>query len=168
MHFLMIAALAVQSTLPLKPSPADYGALWRYQGTWQIVSKNRAAAKPETLVNQCAVLGHFFACGQNVNGTPGGLVVFIPSGKPDHFYTQTIMPEGRATGRDDLEISGEQWIYTSRRDEGGKTTYFRTTNSFSGKNRIHFEQSQSSNGTQWDVQSSGDEVRVGAASPNSR
>ncbi len=162
----MILALAAQAGYAAQPPASEYSALWRYQGTWRVTSK--AGAKPDVLINQCSVLGQFFACGQNVNGQPGGLVVFIPNGKPGHFYTQTIMPEGRATGRDDLQISGDQWIYSSRRDEGGKTTFYRTTNTFSGRNRIHYEQAQSTDGSQWTVQSSGDEVRVGAASANAR
>jgi hypothetical protein len=172
MCLLMILAIAAQAAHlahSALPAASDYSALWRYQGTWQVTPKNHpAGAKPDILINQCSVLGQFFACGQNVNGQPGGLVVFIPNGKPGHFYTQTIMPEGRATGRDDLQISGDQWIYSSRRDEGGKTTFYRTTNTFSGRNRIHYEQAQSTDGSQWTLQSSGDEVRMGAASPNAR
>jgi hypothetical protein len=141
------------------PSSDAYTPLWAYQGTWQVSSKN--SSKPDTLVNQCAVLGKFFACGQTVNGQPGGLVVFIPDTKPGHYFTQTIMPEGRATGRDELQISGNQWTYSSRRDQAGKTTFYRTVNTFTDKNHIHFEQAQSTNGTDWQVQNSGDEVRDG-------
>jgi hypothetical protein len=169
MRFLLILALASQFSFSAPAPSSEYSALWLYQGTWQVTPKSHAAgAKPDVLINQCAVLGKFFACGQNVNGQPGGLVVFIPAAKPGHFYTQTIMPEGRATGRDDLEISGDKWTYSSRRDEGGKTTFYRTTNTFTGKNHIHFEQAQSTDGNQWTVQNSGDEVRVGAASANVR
>ncbi|MDQ2949761.1 MAG: hypothetical protein M3Y27_28115 [Acidobacteriota bacterium] len=169
MRFLMILALATQSGHPAQPPASDYASLWRYQGTWQVTPKSHpAGAKPDVLINQCSILGQFFACGQNVNGQPDGLVVFIPNGKPGHFYTQTIMPEGRATGRDDLEISGNSWTYSSRRDEGGKTTFYRTTNKFADKNHIHFEQAESTDGTQWSVKNSGDEVRVGAASVNAR
>jgi len=167
MHFLMILALAMQAGKALPDS--DYATLWRYQGAWQVTTQNRpAGSKPDILVNQCAVLGRFFACGQNVNGQAGGLVVFIPSGKPGHLYTQTIMPQGRATGRDDLEISGDQWSYTSRRDELGKTTFYKTTNTFKDKNHIHFEQAISTDGKQWTIQNSGDEVRVGLASAKAR
>ena len=60
-------------------------------------------AKPEQLVNRCALLGKYFACQQSVNGSERGLVIFIPAEKPGRYYTQTITPEGRATGRTDLE-----------------------------------------------------------------
>ncbi len=155
------SAPAAPGTASKTPDP--YTALRVYDGTWQVTRKG--AAKADTLVNHCAVLGTFFACGQGVNGAPGGLVVFIPvNGQPGHYYTQTIMPEGRATGRDDLRIDGNQWTYSSRRDENGKTTYFRTVNTFSDKNHIHFEQAQSENNKDWSVQGSGDEVRSSAAS----
>jgi hypothetical protein len=89
--------------------------------------------------------------------------VFLPAGKPEHFYTQSIMPDGRATGRNDLQISGDVWTYTSRRDEGGKTTFYRTLNTFSGKSRIHFESDHSDNGKDWTVDASGDELHVATA-----
>ncbi|MBV9084567.1 MAG: hypothetical protein JOZ62_17980 [Acidobacteriaceae bacterium] len=166
MRLLAIVALALAGQQPnsIKTSGSMYAPLWLYNGTWQVTRKPQpTGAKPETLSNECALVGRFFACQQTVNGKSGGLLVFIPTDKPGHFYTQTIMPEGRATGRDDLQISGDTWTYSSRRDEGGRTTFFRTTNTFTGKNHIHFEQAQSTNGTDWVIQNSGDEVRVGAA-----
>lgn len=157
MHVLLVALLAFA---PPSAKPADpYAALRLYDGAWQVTRKE--ASKPDILINHCAVLGQYYACGQNVGGVPGGLVVFIPvKDQPGHYYTQTIMPEGRATGRDDLRVEGNQWTYTSRRDEMGTTTYYRTINTFLDKNHIHFEQAQSNNNKDWTVQHSGDEVRT--------
>ncbi len=141
-----------------------YAPLWLYQGTWRVTPKNLApGAKPDELKNQCALVGRYFVCQQTVNGTPGALLIFIPTQKAGHYYTQNIMPEGRASGRADLEISGDRWIYSSTWDEGGKTTYYRTTNILTGKDRIHFEQAESSNGNDWTVKNSGDEVRISSA-----
>jgi len=166
MRFLALLALA--SFAPAAAPPDPYAPLWLYQGTWRVTNKSNAA-KPDTLVNQCAQLSKFFACGQIVNGQPAALVVFIPdTRKPGHYLTQNIMPEGRATGISELEISGDQWTYSNRRDQDGKTTFYRTTNTFSGKNRIHFEQAQSSNRTDWQVQNSGDEERIGPAARGAR
>ncbi len=164
MYFLtlLLLAFAPQAVHAAKAPDAAYSALRNYEGTWQVSRKDTPpGAKPDTLVNQCALLGKFFACAQTINGAPGGLVIYIPSGKPGHFWTQTVMPEGRATGRDELEISGDQWTYMSRRDQDGKTTFYRTTNTFKDKNHIHFEQAQSNNGSDWKVNGSGDEVRTG-------
>jgi hypothetical protein len=72
------------------------------------------------------------------------------------------MPDGRATGLSDLELNGDQWTYTNRRDEYGKTTFFRTINTFTGKDRIHFEHAHSAEGKQWTTDGSGDEVRTNA------
>jgi hypothetical protein len=105
-------------------------------------------------------MGIYFVCEQTVNDKPAALQVFIPTGSPGHFYTQSILPEGRATGLDGLEISGNRWIFTSRRREGGTTTYFRNTNVFTDKNHIHFESAQSPDGKRWTVHESGDEVRL--------
>lgn len=138
------------------PSP-----LWLYQGSWQVTQPNSGpAAKPYRLTNDCAQLGLYFACQQSVNGKPVRLLVVIATEIPGHFHTQTILPEGRATGLDELEISGNQWVFTSSRREGGKATYYRTTNTFSGKTKIHFEQAESADGKQWTIKNSGDEAKL--------
>ena len=112
-------------------------------------------------MNRCALVGRYFTCQQTINGKQGNLLVFVAAEKPGHFYTQNITPEGRATGRADLEISGDHWTYTSTWDQGGKTTYYRTTNVFTGKSKIHFEQEESSDGKDYKVTGSGDEVKGG-------
>ena len=160
MHLWLIAVVAL-IVQPEKSSDA-YAALRLYEGAWQVSRKDLPkGGKPEVLVNSCGVLGQYFACAQNVNGAPGGLVVFIPAGgQPGHFYTQTILPEGRATGRDELQIVGSQWTYTSRRDQDGQTTFFRNTNTFTDKNHIHFESAESKDGKTWSVKGAGDETRM--------
>ena len=155
--------LALSGSLPSKAANAASPDLTIYQGSWQVTRKDMpGGSKPDTLTNQCATLGQFFTCAQSVNGKPGGLLVFLPAGGNGHYYTQTIMPEGRATGRDELQISGNVWTYSSRRDQGGKTTFYRTTNTYSNRNHIHYEQAHSTDGSQWTVDSSGDEVRTGS------
>jgi hypothetical protein len=165
MRFAIFAVLAVTvfAAPPAKTADPTFAPLWLYDGTWQVSRKDQpAAAKPDTLANQCALLGKYFTCSQVVNGVQQGLVVFLPASGPGRFYTQSIMPDGRATGRNDLQISGDIWTYTSRRDEGGKTTFYRTLNTFSGKTKIHFESSHSENNKDWTIDASGDEVRVGS------
>jgi hypothetical protein len=157
LNLLMLLAPA------LLAAPADpaYAPLWPYQGTWEVTRAGAAAGeKSYELVIQCALVGKYFACQQTVNGKTGGLLVIIPTGQPGRYNTQTIMPEGRATGRDDLEISGTQWIFRSRRQEGGKTTQYRTINNFVGKDHIRFEQAQSTDGKEWTVTNSGEERRM--------
>jgi hypothetical protein len=156
---LLLSVGSVAFAAPKALEPGPFSSLPLYQGTWQ-VSRNGSGAKPDTLVNQCAALGSYYTCAQNVNGQSMGLLVFIPKGVANHFFTQVIKPDGRATGRDELEIEGDVWTYRSRRDENGKTTYFRTTNTFSGKNKIHFESAHSSNGNDWTTDMSGDDVRA--------
>ena len=169
MHILalIVLALATQTGRNAKAADASYAPLWLYQGTWQVTRKSAGSgAKPEQLVNRCALLGKYFACQQTVNGSEGGLVIFIPAGKPGHYFTQTITPDGRATGKADLEISGDRWIYSSRwPQQSGNITYYRTTNIFTGKNHIHFEQAESPDGREWTQKDSGDEVRAGSPAP---
>ncbi len=136
-----------------------YTPLWLYQGTWKAQSKSETA--PKTIANQCARMGQFFGCQQTVDGKPGALILFLPrDGAPGHYYTQAVNMEGRALGRGDLLIEGSRWTYSSQSVEDGKTTYYRTTNEFTGKNRIHFEVSDSSDGEHWRVTMSGDEQRT--------
>ncbi len=117
-------------------------------------------AKPDELVNQCVLVGKFFACQQTVNGETGSLLVFVPANTAGHYYTQTVMLTGRAGGRGDLEIEGYHWTYNSTWDQGGTTTYYKTVNTFTGRDRIHFEQLESKNNKDWKIANSGDEVRV--------
>jgi hypothetical protein len=88
-------------------------------------------------------------------------LIIIPTGEPGRYYMQTVLPEGRATGKSDLEIAGDRWVFSNRwQEQPGKTVYYRTTNVFTGKNRIHFEQAESPDGKQWVVKASGEEVRA--------
>lgn len=153
---LLLAAIGVQAAAP-QPS-STFAPLRAYDGTWRVTV---ASQQPNTLVNQCSALGSFFACAQTVNGASSGLLVFAASGAPGHFVTQTIRPDGRATGTEQLEVNGDVWTFTSRRDAYGKTTFYRTVNTFSGRNRIHFESAHSGDQKDWTVDRSGDEVKIG-------
>ncbi len=95
-----------------------------------------------------------------MNGTPGSLLIFIAvPDKPGHYYTQNIRPEGRASSRGDLEIQGDHWIFRNTWDQGGSTVYYRTTNIFTGRNKIQFEQAESTDNNNWTVKNSGEETR---------
>jgi hypothetical protein len=135
-----------------------YTPLWLYNGTWQVTRKD--SSKPDELVNQCALVGIYFACQQTVNGTPSELLIFLPAKTPGKYFTQSVNPEGRAGGRGDLEIAGNKWVFSSTWDAGGRTVYYRTTNVFTGKDHIHFEQAESGNNRDWTVKMTGDEARI--------
>lgn len=161
MHLLMLFSVALRAAAA---DPA-FAPLRAYEGSWRVTpASSNAGGKPYQLTVECALLGQYFTCQQTTEGRAGGLLVIIPAGQPGRYNTQTVMPDGRATGRDELEISGNQWTFRSRRQEGKKTTQYRTVYSFSGKDRIHFEQAQSADGKQWTVTNSGDQVRTAKAS----
>ena len=135
-----------------------YAPLWNYNGTWKVTITGKP---PDTLVNHCARTGLFFACEQVVNGAPGALVVFIPQDADGHYRTNPILKDGKAIGPGELEIKGNRWTYLGKSEENGKTTWYRTTNEFSDDSHIHFEQAQSTDDkTTWQVQRSGDEIRL--------
>ena len=160
MRLILLFALAIVCG-EVHAADTTFASLMLYQGTWRVTRSNAATgAKPDELVNHCAAFGHYFACQQTINGQTGNLIVFVATSKPGHFYTQNVTPEGRATGRADLDIQGDHWTYSSTWDEGGKTTYYRTTNLFTGKDKIHFEQFESSDGKDYKTTGSGDEMRV--------
>jgi hypothetical protein len=155
--------LTLQSHAQDSPPDSEYAPLRLYQGAWEITPKSAAAgAKPDHLQNQCDRIGKYFACQQTVNGKVSALVIFIPAGKSGHYFTQAVMAEGGAGGRGELEIAGDDWTYLGKDEENGKTTYYRTTNHFTGKDHIHFEQAESSDGKNWTVKGSGDETRGGS------
>jgi hypothetical protein len=139
-----------------------YAPLRLYDGNWRITRSNApAGSKPDELNNQCSAIGKYFVCQQTVNGAVTELLIFVPTAKPGHFFTQSVNTQGRALGKGDLEISGNRWVFSSSWDQGGKTTFYQTINTFSGRDHIHFEQQESGNRTDWKTTSSGDDVRVG-------
>jgi hypothetical protein len=160
---LLTLVLLVPLKMGAAPPPAD-SPLSLYAGSWTVTRKNAGAgSKPEELRNQCTFVGKYFACEQSVDGNVTGLLLITPANQPDHFNTQTVLPDGRATGKGELVISGNKWVFSSIWNSGGKTMRYRTTNTFSDKNHIHFEQEESSDGTHWQVTGSGDDVRLAGA-----
>ena len=149
----IVAFPAAAQTLP----DSVYTPLWNYNGTWKVTIQGKST---DTLINHCARTGLFFACEQNVNGSPGALVVFIPIDADGHYRTNPITKDGSAIGPGDLEIKGDHWTYLGKSEQDGKTTWYRTTNDFSDDSHIHFEQSQSTDKIHWEVQRTGDEVRT--------
>lgn len=135
-----------------------YAPLALYNGGWKV--QKTGAATPDHLMNHCARLGAYYSCEQEVNGKESALVVFVPADAPGKYHTQAILPSGFATGRGDLEIHGDHWVYIGKDVENAKTTWYRTTNEFKGKDHIHFEQAQSEDGSHWKMTGSGDEERV--------
>lgn len=160
--FRMAAVCLAASLFSATAIAADdvYTPLWLYQGDWRLVPGDlTAGAKPDQLINECKLTGVYFACQQRVNGKIAALIVFVPQEESGHYRTQAVMPDGSAAGRGDLVIAGDHWTYSSKDEENGKTTYFRTTNLFTGKDKIHFETAESSDGEHWMVKHSGDEFR---------
>lgn len=157
------ASLLIQNAATAAAPPPDQ-VLSAYAGTWTVTRNNAAGgAKPEELRNQCGSIGKYFACEQSVNGSVTGLLIIIPANQNGHFNTQNVTPDGRATGKGELAVSGNTWVFSSIWNSGGKTMRYRTTNVFSDKNHIHFVQEESSDGTHWQTTASGDDVRVTGA-----
>jgi hypothetical protein len=161
LRLLSLLLFSFASALPAANADDAYTPLWLYNGTWEVT--RTGAAKPEKLVNACALVGKYFVCQQTVNGAQGNLVIFVPTNTPGKYAMQNFTPEGRATGRTQLEINGDHWVYNNTWDQGGKTIYYKTTNVFSGKTRIHFEQLESTDNQEWKTTGGGDEVRTGPA-----
>ncbi len=158
---IVLAVLLAQA--PANP-PDPYAPLRLYDGGWTISMHNPSGkTTTDALVNECHLFGHYYACQQTVNGKVGALVVFVPTGAPGQYYTQNVLPAGQATGRGDLTIEGAHWTYMGHDDENGKTTWYRTTNEFTGNDRIHFESATSTDDKTWTVTMSGDEVRGNSA-----
>lgn len=154
---LIICALC--ATQVCGAADAVYGPLWLYNGTWRVRKKDQP--KPDELVNTCAQVGKYFTCQQVVNGQLSALLVFLPAKETGAYYTQSIMPDGRAGGRGDLIVQGNTWTFKTYWDQGsGHSTFYQTINTFSGKDRIHFEQQESANHRDWKTTNSGDEIRI--------
>jgi len=159
LRLALFTSLGLSSPISFAQADSAYAPLWLYKGSWEVKA---VGAKADKLSNECHLIGKYFGCQQTVNGKLSALIIFIPADKPGHYYTQAVLPEGWAVGRGELEIDGDHWTYRSKTTEKDKTTYYRTTNLFSGKDNIHFEISESPDGEHWTITKSGDEVRTGS------
>ena len=155
MHPRLLPFLLALPVLCADPTPV----LKKYGGTWQITRKS-APGKKEQLRNDCALAGTFYACQQSSNGTVSSLLVFTPTPQPNYFNTQNVLPDGRATGKGDLTIDGNKWVFTSTWNGGATVTRYRTTDTFVTLNQIHFDQEESTDGTHWQLKDSGEQVRA--------
>jgi hypothetical protein len=158
--FLLFAASAY--------AQSSVTSLTAYSGNWRVVRKGvDPSAKPERLQNNCATIGTYYACQQTINGTIGGVLIFIPSGGSGHFITQNVAPSGRATGTGELNIeagAAARWIFLSSWNNGTKTIRYRTIDVFTTKNKIEFQQEESEdNGKSWRTTGSGEYIREGSA-----
>ncbi len=155
-----ILLLLALGSIPSLPATDPYTSLALYNGSWNVTHKN---APPEKLTNQCSRIGLYFACAQTVNGVAGNLLIFVPiPDQPGHYYLQNVGPQGRASSRGNLEIDHDKWVFTNAWDQGGSTVFYRTTNTFSGRDKITFEQAESSDNKTWTVKNSGEEIRTAA------
>ena len=159
----MYALLLLLAMFFQQPATSPLAAIAVYNGAWTVNSPHTMAGpgKPDHLVNHCALTGSFYACEQVVNGKTMALILFVAADQPGHFYTQPILPDGHAVGRGDLTIAheakGDHWTFTSKDAEANRTTWYRTENYFPGPGKIHFEQFESIDGTNWVEKNSGDE-----------
>jgi hypothetical protein len=129
-------------------------------GGWSVTPT--AATKPDQLVNHCSMSDAFYTCEQVVNGNAVALIVFTATDVPGAFHTKIVLPTGYSIDRGDLKIDGDHWTWSgkSTSDDGKTTTYSRTENYFTGKDKIRFERYESTDGTTWVKKGGGDEVRI--------
>lgn len=156
---MRLAVLVLLGTLP------GFGAspnllLNKYAGSWEVSRKSAPGAKEE-LKTQCALAGSFYVCQHSSRGAVSGLLVFAPTADPNRFNTQYVLPDGRATGKGELTIRGDQWVLANSWNSGSGVARSRTTYTFTGPNKMEFAQEESSDGKQWQAKDSGEQVRVG-------
>jgi hypothetical protein len=169
---IVVAAVALaaigfgpRASVAATPTTLDpYAALRLYEGTWDLVPDGSGKANVR-LENHCAKTGLFFSCEQIVATKSVALVVFLPVGGPagstQEYRTDALLADGSAPREwGKLTIEGDRWVYRSQDTENGKPVYWRTTNVFTGTDRIHFEVARSDDGSIWNIQKSGDEQRL--------
>ena len=144
----------------LKPGPSPLEQLTVYAGSWTVdaPATSSAAAHADHLTNHCHMTDAFYTCEQVVNGKSVALLVFTATDTPGLFHSQVVLPDGHAAGRSDVTISGNHWTYLSK--EG--SPQFKVENTFTGRDRIHYEQFQAAPDGSWTKTGEGNEVRVPA------
>ena len=154
--------LLIQTATTRNPS-SSLAMLTVLNGEWTVTSPHAMAGpgKTDSLVNHCSMADAYYSCEQVVNGKSLALIVFTATEAAGSYHTQIVLPTGYSTGRADLKIDSSHWTYLgkSTSDDGKTTTWYRTENVFTGRDRIHFEQYESTDGTTWKKTNEGDEVR---------
>jgi hypothetical protein len=178
MRFLFSSALlvfALAASVPLnhvssqspasaqQTAPDPYVPLRLYNGNWELETSGNKTTATMHIVNHCEQTGLFYVCEQMVNGKSEDLVIFLPtssSGPTFNYKTLPVTTSAETPGDwGNLEISGDRWVYSNTAVDDGTTTYWRTTNVFSGPDKIHFEIQKSTDGKNWETKQSGDEHR---------
>jgi hypothetical protein len=170
LSFLTLSAApqapAGQSAKTANVATDPYAPLRLYEGNWDVLPAS-ADKTGETvhLENRCAKVGEFFACNQLVGGKNMALVIFLPLHPLENggyaYRNQALRVEGDNAGTwGALEITRDRWVYSSDATDKEKKTYWRTTNVFSGSDKIHFEVQRSDDGVNWTATMAGDEVRA--------
>ncbi len=160
----LLAAACCGGAAGADPVPDSvYDPLTLYAGVWSVLTDGSKDAV--RLENKCSRTGLFYSCEQVVDGKPVALVVFLPvtgrSGAVLKYRTQALTPEASPGGEwSRLSIDGDRWTYLWESVDAGRKVYWRNVNVFSGKDKVHFEVSNSANGSTWKLQSRGDEVRI--------
>ncbi len=146
---------AVKAQIP----ESAYAPLELYNGAWKIIPGHHNRPY-DTLINHCQRADLFYECTQTVDGTVATLMIFVPTDVSGRYHVQGVLPSGEALGRSNITIDHDLWTYDSQEDREGKTYYYRTVNTFTGKDKIHFSQQVSTDGVHFDEKSSGDETRM--------
>ena len=160
------AGAAVPAAKAETQATDPYAPLRLYNGKWDLIpAGGDKPSNPVHLENRCAQAGEFFSCNQIVNGKNMALVVFLPLHPLDKggyaYRNQALAVEGDdPSSWGGLEIVGDRWVYSSTANDNGKKIYWRTTNVFSGPDKIRFEVQRSEDGTNWVTKMSGDEARA--------
>ena len=159
------AALAQTQTSGAQTQTSGIDAIQAYAGTWKTETEHfdtpysKAGRESSTLRNECWKNGGFYVCNQYVNGESKALIVFTYDEKSKSYTTYPILPGGGAASKGKLVIEGNVWTYPWENTEGGKTTYFRVVNTFSGPGKIEYRQEYSADKEKWTLMGKGSEAK---------
>ena len=163
-----VLALLV-GTLLLAPGASPFSVLTAYNGNWNVVAVHPfgggAAGVADKLENRCTETADSYRCEQTVNGSHVATVIFtVAAGTPGTFTVTSVLADGTKFSNTTLHVDGGHWTYATT--VAATSTTYRTENVFSGRDHIHFVQSQSTDGGKtWTETNSGDEMRVANAIP---
>jgi hypothetical protein len=162
MVFLGIAASAADTG----HVPAGIEKVMVFAGTWKSESDqydtaySKAGHVAVTTVNDCFRNGNYYACNQSVNGQSRWLLVFVYPGSGDTYGVYNVPADGTPGIPGQLIIYDKTWTFPVQRNNLGKTTYFRTVNTFTDANHYDFRQEYSEDKENWTVMVQGHQTRI--------
>lgn len=160
---VLLSSFSFAAFVPGK-SPA-WKKLAAFVGTWksqgQLLDTPMSKRKVITATTTCrfSPKGDYLICDQ-LNDAPAHQLTIYSASRDGNYAASTIGDAGMEAHSMKLSLAGNTWTYSSDYTANGKTTRFRTTNTFTSPDIYTFEAQYSEDGQHWTTMAQGTSRRI--------